>query len=185
MKTFLFGYGSIINLESAEKTIGRTVKEDDVLLVTAKDFLRTWRVVIPVVLNDDQDETVDAIFLDLEHHKGGTVNGIAIEVSPYECDKLDIREQYYKRIDITECVAPPVPDGRVFTYQGRPEFFVKPAREPKILGLYLDIVYRGVRHWGKEFVDAFEESTQPCIYEVIEGAYKFLDDELNVLTGHD
>jgi hypothetical protein len=185
MKDYIFGYGSIINLESAAKTLGRTVEDHEVLMVEARDFSRLWRVVVPVIVDGYGENPVNAVFLDIEKHQGKGVSGIIIQVTTDELKRLDIREKPYSRIDITPYIHPRVQDGRIFAYQGKPEFFVDNFDNPKVLTQYLNIVYKGLQHWGREFSDRFEETTQPHNFETIDGSYKFGDVEQNILTGRD
>lgn len=185
MKNYIFAYGSLINLESAAKTLGRIVNDNEVLTVDAKNYLRLWRLVAQVIVNECRDKPVNAVFLDIADQGGEELNGILIEVTRNELEKLDIREKYYRRIDITEYIHPPVQDGRVFVYQGKPEFFVENFTNPVVLTQYLNIIDKGIRHWGKEFSDRFEATTQPHGFAMIDGVYRFYDKELNILTGRD
>lgn len=185
MKNYIFGYGSLINLESVAKTLGRIVNDNEVLIVDVKNFSRLWRLVVPVIVNEYRNKPVNAVFLDIADQGGEELNGILIEVSIDELKKLDIREKYYRRIDITKNIRPQVQDGKVFTYQGNPEFFVENFNNPVVLTQYLNIVDKGIRHWGKEFFNNFIATTQPCNFRMIDGTYKFYDKEQNILTGRD
>ena len=96
MKSYIFGYGSLINLESVAKTLGRTVNDNQVLIVDAKNYSRLWRLVVQVIVNKYRGKPVNAVFFDIADKHGEELNGILIEVSTYELKKLDIREKYYK-----------------------------------------------------------------------------------------
>jgi len=185
MKNYIFGYGSLINLQSAAKTLGRTVKDSEVLIVDAKNYTRVWRLVTQVIVSECRDKPVNAVFLDIADQSEKELNGILIKVSINELKKLDIREKDYRRIDITNYIHPQVQDSKVFTYQGKPEFFVENFTNPIILTQYLNVLHQGIQHWGKEFFDKFEATTQPCNFGTLHGAYKFCDKEQNILTGRD
>jgi len=185
MKSYILGYGSLINLESASKTLGRIISDNEVLIVDVKNYSRLWRLVIEVIVNDYQNKPVNAVFLDIADQGGKELNGIVIEVSMNELKKLDIREKYYSRINITKCIHPQVQDGKVFAYQGKPEFFVENFANPVVLTQYLNIVNKGIRHWGKEFSDKFAATTQPFQFRMIDGDYKFYNKEQNIFTGRD
>ena len=122
-KQFVLGYGSLLNLESAGKTLGRLVRPEDVVPVEVEDHLRLWNLVAPVQLIERGNEWVNAVFLDLQPRPGYRANGILIEVSPAELDNLDIREQNYTRLDISAKTADRPDHGTVFAYVGKPEFF--------------------------------------------------------------
>lgn len=183
MRSYVFGYGSLINLESAEKTLGRMVNRHTVLVVDARSYSRLWRVVVPVVVHGYSQKPVNGVFLDIEEQSGKATNGILIAVNDTELANLDAREKHYNRIDITERISPPVGDGIVFAYQGKPEFFATHFPDTKILNNYLSLIHKGVRAWGKEFSYKFDATTQPHSFEVIDGVYQFCDKEQNRLTG--
>ena len=185
MKHFIFGYGSLINLESAAKTLGRIISDNQVLIVDAKNFSRLWRLVIKVIVNGKLKKPVNAVFLDIANQRGKESNGIVIEVTIDELKKLDIREQHYRRIDITRYIHPQIQDGKVYSYQGEPEFFAENFTNPVVLTQYLNLVDKGVRHWGKDFSNKFEATTQPFNFQMVDGMYKFYNEEQNILTGRD
>jgi hypothetical protein len=183
MKNYVFGYGSIINLESAAKTLGRPIKDDDAFIVDLQNYVRIWRVVAPVIVHRDGEQLIHAVFLDIQNQVGKSVNGILIDLSIDELNKLDIREKHYNRIDITPHVRPPLDNSRIFAYQGKPQFFVENFADPKVLARYVDIVYQGIRHWGTDFQEKYEATTLPHHFDVIDGVYRFNDPEQNIVTG--
>lgn len=185
MKNYIFGYGSIINLKSAEKTLRRPVKDDEAFLVDLHNYIRVWRLVAPVIVQRDGEQPVHAVFLDVQNEAGKLVNGILIDVNTDELGRLDIREKHYNRIDVTPHVRPPVENSRVFAYQGKPQFFAENFADPKVLARYVDIVYQGIRHWGTEFQKRYEATTLPHHFEVIDGVYRFHDPDQNIVTGRD
>lgn len=184
-EAYIFGYGSLVNLESAAKTLGRQVRKTEVLLGNVQDFFRVWRVVIPVTVQGYEAGHANAVFLDIKRSKGDTVNGILIRVSIDELKCLDIREKYYERIDITGLFYPLIEKANIYTYQGKTPFFVENFTHPKVLAEYEKIVQDGLVFWGPEFSYHFRRSTESHGFDVINGAYKFDDDEINSLTGHD
>jgi len=185
MKSYIFGYGSLVNIDSAAKTLGRIINDNQVLIVDAIDFSRLWRLVTKVIVNGKQGEDVNAVFLDIAYQRGKESNGIVFEVSIDELKKLDIREQYYRRIDITKYIRPHIQDGKVYTYQGKPEFFAENFTSPVVLAQYLKMIDEGIRRWGKSFSDKFKATTQPLNFTIINGTYKFYNEEQNILTGRD
>ena len=185
IKNYIFGYGSLINLESAAKTLGRIISDDQVLIVDVKNYLSLWRLVIKVIVHGKRKKPVNAVFLDITNQRGKESNGIVIEVSKDELKKLDIREQYYNRIDITKYIHPQIQDSKVYSYQGKPEFFAENFTNPVVLTQYLNIVNKGIKHWGRDFSDKFDATTQPFNFKMINGIYKFFNEEQNILTGRD
>lgn len=185
MKNYIFGYGSLINLKSATKTLGRTIRDQDVFTVEAQHFSRIWRLVVPVIVDAYIDNPVNAVFLDIEKQHGKVINGIIIEVSLDELKNLDIREKNYNRVDITDYILPQIQRNKVYAYQGKPDFFAENFSNPKILIQYLNILHKGLEHQGKEFTEKFEKTTQSHSFEMINGFYKFLDKKQNIMTGRE
>ncbi len=184
-KQFVLGYGSLLNLESAGKTLGRLVRPEDVVPVEVEDHLRLWNLVAPVQLIERGNEWVNAVFLDLQPRPGYRANGILIEVSPAELDNLDIREQNYTRLDISAKTADRPDHGTVFAYVGKPEFFAACFEHTAILGRYVEIVEVGLRTWGQRFTDRYQETTQAHDFSIVDGPYRFSDPKQNLLTGRD
>lgn len=185
MKKYIFGYGSLINLKSAAKTFQRPISDDDIRLVSAAGYFRVWRIVVPVRTEQENGEIVSAVFLDIEQRGDSDVNGVLIEVTDEELSNLDIRESSYDRLEITSHVRPCIEDGVVYTYQGKPSFFVEHYDRPVVPGRYLAMVAAGVERWGSEFSNQYDVTTEPCPFEIFDGAYRFCDDMQNFLTGHD
>ena len=182
-KQFVLGYGSLLNLESAGKTLGRLIQPEDVVRVEVEDHLRLWNLVAPVQLIDRENEWVNAVFLDLQPRPGYRANGILIEVSPTELDNLDIREQNYSRRDVSAETSDRPDQSTVFAYVGKPEYFAACFEQTAILGRYVEIVQVGLKTWGLRFADRYHETTQPHDFPIVDGPYRFSDPAQNLLTG--
>lgn len=180
---YIFGYGSLINLQSASQTLGRTIGPESIAVATLSDYVRAWRVVIPVIAGLDASKPVNAVFLDIEKQSGKRVNGILIQVTLAELKRLDLRELGYDRVDVTQSITPKFPHAVVFTYQGKPDCLTTTASAAKVLGDYVEIVNKGVLRLGEAFRKEFENTTKPHNFDVLIGKYKFLDGQQNILTG--
>jgi hypothetical protein len=185
VRSYIFGYGSLIIPESVTKSLGRHIDKEDISLVEVNDFTRLWRLVVQVIVNYDGNERpVNAVFLDIQKLPGKIINGSLIEVSEEDLNNLDIREKQYDRIDITESVTSRLQGQyRIFTYTGKPEFHVKHYDNPMILKQYLNVL-DGIGEWGDNFYQRFTSTTEPNNYPIIDGNYKFLDKQQNIVTGH-
>jgi hypothetical protein len=185
MKTYIFGYGSLIVPESATKTLGRKIYDKDVLLGDIKDYSRLWNLVVQVILHNQQsDNIVNAVFLNIQKHQGKVINGALLQVTENELIKLDIREKQYQRIDITNNVLTYLSgESVIFTYVGKSEFLVNNYTKPRILKEYLNVIER-IQYWGKDFYDRFNSTTEIHNFEILNGTYKFLDEQQNLFTGH-
>jgi hypothetical protein len=151
----LFGYGSLVLAESASMTLGRPAGE--MRLARLRDWRRRfsqrrdnltcektfecaggWRPEWILGLNVEEGED-DA----------GPVNGVVIELSETELDRLDIREIRYDRVDVTGVVeGEDLPD-RIVTYTAKEFHFApQPPEDSIILATYAAAVERGFESLG-------------------------------------
>src|SRR3954466_14315541 len=121
----LFGYGSLVLPESASMTLGRPAGEMRVALLHGwrrrfsqrRDNLTCektfecaggWRPEWVLGLNVEEGED-----------EAGPVNGVVIELSEEELDRLDIREIRYDRVHLTGSVEGEDLPGRIVTYRAK------------------------------------------------------------------
>jgi hypothetical protein len=99
-------------------------------------------------------------------------NGILIELSEAELDRLDAREIRYRRADVTEAVRTgdeSLGFERVITFAAKPENFAPtPPTGAVILAPYLRAVEAGFSALGRDQLELFRETTGPIPVEVIE-----------------
>ena len=110
MKIGLFGYGSLVLPESASMTLGRPAGElrpirlhdwrrrfsqrrDNLTCEKTFECAGGWRPEWILGLNVEEGED-----------GAGPVNGVVIELTEAELDRLDIREIRYDRVDVTRSV---------------------------------------------------------------------------------
>ena len=131
----VFGYGSLVSARSAATTLGRP---EPTPLRPAR--LRGWRRRWSQARDNHRSEKSFALadgslpphVLSLNVERGeddaGPVNGVLIELTEAEFDRLDLREVRYNRIEVTELVEAdgPLPDP-VIVYSAKDEHF---APEP-------------------------------------------------------
>jgi hypothetical protein len=177
MKTYVFGYGSLVNPESAAKTLGRKLYDKDVSLVEIKNYTRSWGLVVEVILYYRGDgKSINAAFLDIQKIDGKSANGVLIEVNKGKLEKFDKREKYYDRVDVTDDINPRPQEGNVvYTYVGKSAFLARNYRNVKVLHEYQKIVDQGIQHWGQAFCDRFNLTTAAHEFEIVTGTYIFPD----------
>lgn len=105
-------------------------------------------------------------FLDIQEEAGSRVNGVCHQVSPENLVELDARERNYVRVDVTEMLSQPPPNGRVWVYQGSPEGRARAAhgRETGTAVIhqeYQDTVERGFAALGVNELETYLETTEP------------------------
>jgi hypothetical protein len=162
----LFGYGSLVLPESASMTLGRPVAEfqparlhdwrrrfsqrrDNLTCEKTFECDGGWRPewVLGLNVEEGEDET-------------GRVNGVVIELSEAELDRLDIREIRYDRVEVTGSV---VGDGlpeRIVTYKAKEFHFApEPPEDAVILRTYADAVEKGFEGLGPGELDHYRATT--------------------------
>lgn len=184
MKFHIFGYGSLINPKSIEKTLFRTPKYTELIKATLLGYTRIWDLHEKVIINNADETVTDVAFLDVQKKHGKFVNGIIFEIFERELEGFDLREKNYDRIEVSNNIIPKIKNGVVYTYTGKPQFLVSKNQKPVILSEYLKVVKNGLAYWGKEFEKEFFITTEPNKYKIVEGSYRFLDKKQNLTTGH-
>ena len=171
----LFGYGSLVLPESASMTLGRPVgrcrpaelhgwkrrfsqKRDN--LTCEKTFEceggRRPEWILGLNVEEGEDEA-------------GPVNGVVIELTEAELDRLDVREIRYDRFDVTELVAGEDLPVRIVTYKAKSNHFAPdPPEDAIILASYASAVEQAFDALGPGHLDTYRATTGPYPVERIE-----------------
>jgi len=171
----LFGYGSLALLESAELTMGRPIPR----LLPAE--LGGWRrrfsqardnLTCEKTFECDRGRRPEWI-LGLNVERGedpaGPVNGVVIELSEAELDRLDIREIRYDRVEVTDLVEGEGLPERIVTYTAKDFHFApEPRPDSVILATYALAVETGFKALGADQLDRYRATTGPYPVELVE-----------------
>jgi hypothetical protein len=162
----LFGYGSLVLSESATMTLGRPVGElrpvrlhewrrrfsqrrDNLTCEKTFECDGGWRPEWILGLNVEEGED-DA----------GPVNGVLIELTEAELDRLDIREIRYDRVDVTDSVEGEDLPARIVTYKAKPFHFApEPPEDSVILRTYAEAVELGFEALGPGELEHYRATT--------------------------
>lgn len=95
MRTFIIGYGSLINRSSLNRTLP-IVK--DIEPVYLNNYKRSWNAL------EDQTVSLSTTYVGIEKSPGSVVNGIIFEIPEELLGKLDSREflYYREKVDLHE-----------------------------------------------------------------------------------
>ncbi len=171
--TFVFGYGSLINPKSIQRTLGREISKEDLLEARLSDHVRKWQLVDWVIIQDPNlKRIIPTIFLDIVLEQGKEVNGILFQLSEEELDKMDRRERNYDRIDISNLIEPNV-SKPVYMYVGKEKYTV-PPQESVVLAQYERLIEEGLSFWGNAFQQHYYESTLVHSFPRKDGKYVFI-----------
>jgi cation transport regulator ChaC len=176
MSAGLFGYGSLVLPESAEMTLGRPVGEP------VPALLRGWKrrfsqrrdnLTCEKTFECDggrRPEWILGLNVEVGEDPTGPINGVVIELTEAELDRLDIREIRYDRVDVTDLVEAEgrLPE-RIVTYRAKPYHFAQePPADSVILATYARAVEEGFGALGPGQLEHYVATTGPYPVERVE-----------------
>jgi cation transport regulator ChaC len=181
----VFGYASLVSAESAAATLGRP-KPVELRPARLRGWRRRWSQARDNHRSEKSfalaDGRIPAHVLALNVERGedpaGPVNGVLIELSEAELDRLDLREIRYDRAEVTELidVDGPLPE-RVITYTAKAKNFAPaPPPDTVILATYAAAVESAFDALGDGELDHYLASTGP--YPVERAAATLVKDRI-------
>ena len=173
----VFAYGSLARLASAERTLERPVPHAGRARLAgwrrrwsmARDNLRSEKTFARA---DDGTVPPHCLGLNVERRSGPGPNGVLIEVTEDELDRLAVREVRYDRIEVTAEIGTADEPGfdRVFAFTAKPRNYAEtPPPGAVILASYPRTVEAAFESLGPGQLDLFRETTDPHPVEVVEG----------------
>jgi cation transport regulator ChaC len=176
----LFGYGSLVLPESATMTLGRPVGE----MRPAR--LHEWRRRFSQRRDNltcektfeceggRRPEWILGLNVEEGEDDAGPVNGVVIELSEAELDRLDIREIRYDRVDVTDSIAGEGLPERIVTYTAKEfHFATEPPEDAVILATYAAAVERGFEGLGTGELEHYLATTGPYPVERVAASLVF------------
>lgn len=164
----LFGYGSLVVPESASMTLGRPV------LSAPRARLHGWKRRFSQgrdnltcektfeLADGRRPEWILGLNVERGEDEAGPVNGVVLELSEVELDRLDIREIRYDRVEVTDLVEGDDLPERIVTYTAKDfHFHPEPPEDAVILAAYVEAVERGFEALGPGELDHFLSTTGP------------------------
>lgn len=181
---YLFGFGSLINIKSAQKSFKRVLKQEDLIPVTAKGVKKVWNSIEFIDFEDKAN--VNGVFLNLEIDESSSANGVVVKVSDEEFELLKLREKNYssviiKKQNIIGCNL----DDDVIAFMTTNESKIAKQGDENcyIPSRYLDLLTQSFKFYDDAFVEKYKEETlKDFPFELKEGSYKFSDPLQNKLA---
>jgi hypothetical protein len=166
----MFGYGSLILLESMERTLGRkysSTRYDCGL----RGWKRVWTSLYPnttfysVGSDGKKMYPKNILYLNIAPAEGSSsINGIIYVVDQADLAAFDRREYVYDRVDVTaEVIGLEVIGGPVWAYVGKAPFVMNerlPVGEAAIRASYLEVIEKGLAELGPQFRRQYESSSE-------------------------
>ena len=172
----IFAYGSLASLASAERTLGRPVQhEGNARLVGWRRRWTQFRDNLAVEKTfaraDDGARPPYCLGLNVERAEDAAPNGVLLEVSEEELQRLAAREIRYDRIDVTAEISTEgsVDFDRVATFTAKPaNFCASPPPGAVILASYARAVEAAFEALGPDELELFRETTGAPPVEVVD-----------------
>ncbi|OUR71024.1 gamma-glutamylcyclotransferase [Arcobacter sp. 31_11_sub10_T18] len=175
---YLFGYGSLINITSAQKSFKRKLLQTDLLPVKIKGYKKVWNSIEDI----EFEERVNGIFLNLEKNDAVDTYGVVIKISDEELEILKIREKNYSCITIDASKVLNVKlDSNVIAFMTtKTNKIAKIGHENSyIASKYIDIIESSFDSYDEVFIKDYEKCLSDLPFEVKDGTYKFSDPSQN------
>jgi hypothetical protein len=174
----VFGYASLVSAESAAQTLGRPVEFTGVARLAG--WVRGWTLGREQATSEKTfarlDGTVPAYSLGLNidrDESAAAPNGVLIELSEAELERLDLREIRYLREDVTDAIT--VTDGdangldTVYAYRARPErHHPTPPDDAIIIAAYPATIEAAFAALGPDELAVYRETTASPPVEVVD-----------------
>jgi cation transport regulator ChaC len=175
----VFGYASLVSRQSAGQTLGRPVEL--AALARLHGYARRWTLGRDNLASEKTFARSDGslprfcLGLNLEpDHGAAAPNGVLIELSEAELERLDLREMRYRRTDVTDAIEASALGGEpafdvVYTYLARAEHHhPAPPEDAIVIATYPLVIEAAFAELGDEQLELYRASTAAPPVEVVE-----------------
>lgn len=177
----VFGYASLVDTTSAAQTLGRSV--EIAAVARLRGWSRSWSLARDNLASEKTfarpDGSLPGHCLGLNVHRSDRPtdpNGVLIEISEAELERLDVREIRYSRVEVGAAIElgpghDPHPFAAVFTYTARAEHH-HPTAPPNsiIVATYPAAVEAGFAALGVDQLRTYRETTAAAPVEAVEAS---------------
>jgi cation transport regulator ChaC len=171
----VFGYGSLVSPASAAETLGRPVEPIPARL---HGWRRRWTICRDNLAAEKTFALADGslppyvLGLNLEPDPDCAANGVLIELTEEEADRLDLREMRYDRTDVSGAatLSGGAPfEHTVITYVAKPERYApSPPPGAVVMATYMSTVEAAFAALGDGELERFHATTDPPPVEAVE-----------------
>lgn len=172
---YLFGFGSLINLSSAQKSFKRVLSQNDLKPIKIKGYERVWNAIESIAF---EDKNVNGVFLNIQKNKNSILDGIIIEISDEELEVLKLREKNYSCIVIksadvldetinSDLIAFMTINKEKIAFIGQKNSFI-PSK-------YIEVVIEALKNYDENFIKGFGKTFENYPFPLKEGFYTFTD----------
>lgn len=172
---YLFGYGSLINLNSAQKSFKRVLKQEDLIPVNIKGYKKVWNSIENISF---EQNAVNGVFLNLQKDENSNTNGVVVKITDEELELLKLREKNYSCISISaNSVLNTNLDEDIIAFMTTKEDKIAKRGDENcfIPAKYIDILSSAFEFYDEEFVNEYKKCLQNFPFELKQGVYTFSD----------
>lgn len=171
---YLFGYGSLINIQSAQKSFKRELKQENLIPICIKGYEKVWNSIESIKFDE---ENVKGIFLNLKENSNSSTCGVVIKITEEEFELLKLREKNYSQIIIKASNADiPLNSDIVAFMTTNDEKLAKKGDENCFIpAKYIEILTSSFPSYSTEFVNKYKECLKDYPFSLKEGTYTFCD----------
>lgn len=174
---YIFGYGSLVNIESAQKSFNRELKTSDFIEITLTGFEKVWNS-IEYIIFENEPTSSNGIFLNLQKNAKTSTNGILLKISDEEFEFLKLREKNYSCIEIPHSsISPFQTEEKIYTFitTNKDKIATKTTKNCFIPKKYIKLLEKNLSNYTQEFQEQFKASYNKYPFEIKDGTYKFID----------
>lgn len=172
---YLFGFGSLINLASAQKSFKRVLTQNDLISVKIKGYERVWNAVESI---EFEDGIVNGVFLNIQKNENSILYGVVIKITEEELDVLKFREKNYSCITIKKesILTKNIDDDLIAFMTTKEDKLAKKDDKNSFIPLkYTQIVKNALENYDEEFKENFKQIFENYPFALKAGDYTFTD----------
>lgn len=173
---YLFGFGSLINLASAQKSFKRVLIQKDLIPVKIKGFKRVWNALEHIKFEDNME--VNGVFLNIQEKKDAILYGVMIKITNEELEILKLREKNYSCIKIKkESVLSQNAQEDLIAFMTTKEEKIGKVGDINtfIPKKYIEIIKDALENYDEDFKNNFKEILVDFPFLLKDGDYSFTD----------
>ena len=171
---YLFGFGSLINLASAQKSFKRVLTQNDLKPVKIKGYERVWNAIESIAF---EEEIVNGVFLNIQKNENSILDGVVIEISDEELEILKLREKNYSCITIksADVLDKTIKSDLIAFMTTNEDKIAKVGDNGFIPKKYIEVVSEALKNYDDDFKKGFEKTFENYPFPLKEGFYTFSD----------
>lgn len=172
---YLFGFGSLINLASAQKSFKRVLTQNDLISVKIKGYERVWNAIESI---EFEDGIVNGVFLNIQKNENSILYGVVIKITEEELEILKLREKNYSCITIKKesILTKNIDDNLIAFMTTKEDKLAKKDDKNSFIPLkYTQIVKNALENYDEEFKQNFKHIFENYPFALKAGDYTFTD----------